>query len=842
MTSYAVSPQSIFTCPPCSVRLRKQGSEPHRRLTYCSISTPELRLQCFSEISSPSLEQEKEFYTFSAEVKNAKSPIVHLDFLPTNEGQAVSTRNKLLAIHKDGEIRCFSQDLQIEEWKTKIQSESGGVSVEFALVISLEEARQSLLKNREDILAMLGDFSDVKHVPIMLLVTRSSRIASKDGGTALSLRIIQVGAATGARIPPVELASFILPEIDGLKLEDLKYSWHGASVSLLQSTSTALSVHDLSRSVPQLRHHLKLGANKFASCLRLSSSTVALAREGSISIIDMQYHSLQGRCYLEPSPQDVLKAEKHKLGKNTRNDLRLASYFAHLDLVTVIQGRELTAVQLSSFKQLNRESRKRKRDSLLVNSLGRAFSFKDRDFPEPVSLSSLPKSLGTYLPSCQSLDGWTKQKNVLDSLLARGDFDRFERLMATELGVVEQVHDSKKIKSMNVADHSSKINSTNLSKVYYVLGKIFSVEKHQAFTKEKNTASKLIISWFPGRLCRWLISEGLFSPNNVETALKMYGSLSTDQSLKFGDYTQAVARWDKTLETLRLILRSPVPLEINEIAYCLSQLIKSTDLSGKHENENLVTNDDIRTIDRSDPEIKKTVVTAAASSLQPSDQESSFHTLLDSILSRINNHPRIKVSQALRAELSYLDLRSLADLLRVQLAKGQWLSSYIETNQHPTSEECPHDGQINTIAMLLNCAIDSLGTEGWVLGSSVTNDFPESAETVAYMQAEISAALEGIEEASCIKGMLGEILLFDQNSRRKNQNHLSLNQFVSQTRSAMTNIPNAGEILPLGLRVTRDVPTKKVGTGGEIQERTQRDIMRIKSQMVEKYSFDRIEI
>lgn len=839
MTSYAVSPQSNFTCPPCSVRLRQQGSEPSRRLTYCSITTPKLRLQCFSEISSPSLGQGREFHTFFTEVENAESPVVHLELLVADEESRAPIKNKLLAIHTNGEMRCFSRDLQVEEWKTKIDSESGGVIVEFATVISLEEAQQSLLKNREDILALLGDLADVKSISIMLLVTRPAQKGSKEDATALNFRIIQVGTSTGARIPIVELASFILPEMDDVRSDDSKYSWHGASGSLLQNNSTALLVHDLTGLVPRLRYYLKSKDDEFASCLRLSPSTIALTCEGSFSIMDMQYHSLQARCHLEPSPQRMLKAEKHESKKNTRNDCRLTSYFARLDLVTALRGRELIVIQLSSLKQTDSGSRKRKRDSLLVNSLGRAFSSNDGNFAEPASLPRLPRSLGTFLPTCRSSDDWTTKKELLDDLFAQRNFNGFEYVLATQLGVVETGTQSK---VPDGTHHSSEVDSASLFKVYYALAKIFSVEKHGKPAIQNSTTPHLIISWFPSKICRWLIGEGLFSPNQIEAALKIYGSLSADQSLSFGDYTRAVAGQDKTLETLGLILRSPVPLEPNEIAHCLSQLIKISKLSRRHNDVKLVTDNNVPVVDGSEQEMQKIVIVDAASSIQQLNQESSFHRLLDSILIRLNTYARSKVSQALKAELSSLEMRSLVDLLRVQLADGQWLSSCVEMDQNPASEECPQNGQINNIATLLNCAIDSLGTGGWILGASMMEDFAETSDTIAYLKAEISAALEGIEEATSLKGMLGEILLFDDKSRARNQNQFSAEQFLSQARSSMMNLPNAGEILPLGLQVTHAVPTKRLKAGGEIQMRTSRDIARLKSHMVGKYSFDRITI
>lgn len=789
-------------------------------------------MQCFSEISSPRLGQEREFQTFSAEVEDAESSIFHLELLAVDEGSREPNINKLLAVHTNGEIRCFSQDLRIEEWKTKIDSASGGIRVEFAAVIGLEEAQQTLLKNREDILAPLRNSANVQNVPIMLLVTRPSQMASEKAGTALNFRIIQVGTSTGVRVPLVELASVTLPEVDDLRSKDLKYSWHGLSGSLLQSTATALSVHDLTGLVPRLRHHLQSKDNQFASCLRLSPSTVALTCEGFISIMDMQYHSLQARFQLEPSSQHMLNSEKNKLRQNMKNDLRLMLYTAHLDLVTVLRGRELVAIQLSSLKQIDSGSRKRKRDSLLVNSLGRAFALENGDSPDSTSLSDLPKSLET-LPSCGSLHNWMEKKEVLDTLFAQKNISAFESLMAIELGIVK-IGDHKK--GSDGANCSSNAHSTNLCKVYYVLAKIFSMEKLQVATIEKNTAYKLSISWFSSKICHWLIAEGLFSPNQVEAAMKSCGSLPADQSLKFGDYTQAVAGWDKTLLLLERILRSPVPLETNEIAHCLSQLIKISSLSGKQNHLKLVTDGG------SEQELQNIVIKAATSSIQQSNQWSSFHNLLNSILIRLHAHARSKVSQALRAELSYLELRSLVDLLRIQLANGGWLSSSVETDQNPTSAKRPQNDQINNIAILLNCAIDSLGTGGWVLGASMIEEFAETADTIAYMKAEISAALEGVKEATSLKGMLGEILLFDDKTRRGNQDHISTDQFCSQARSAMTDVTSAREILPLGLRVIHDVPTKKVIGGGEIVMRSARDIAWLKSHLVGKYTFDRITI
>lgn len=49
-------------------------------------------------------------------------------------------------------------------------------------------------------------------------------------------------------------------------------------------------------------------------------------------------------------------------------------------------------------------------------------------------------------------------------------------------------------------------------------------------------------------------------------------------------------------------------------------------------------------------------------------------------------------------------------------------------------------------------------------------------------------------------------------------------------------------LLPLGLKTAPVISTTKVGAGGELIKRSARDIGRLKSKMVGRYSFDRIVI
>ena len=120
----------------------------------------------------------------------------------------------------------------------------------------------------------------------------------------------------------------------------------------------------------------------------------------------------------------------------------------------------------------------------------------------------------------------------------------------------------------------------------------------------------------------------------------------------------------------------------------------------------------------------------------------------------------------------------------------------------------------------------------------------DTFETIAYLKAEISAALEGIEEATYLRGMLGEMLLCSKSlkhsDRSASRQHTSL-KVSERTRSGI--IASAEEedrTLPLGLKFPQGTSEYKVGAGGELIKRSLRDIGRLKSRMLPKYSFERI--
>jgi hypothetical protein len=52
-TSYALSPQSKFTCPPCCIHIKQRRSVATQRYAYCSVLDSKPRIQLFRERWKP---------------------------------------------------------------------------------------------------------------------------------------------------------------------------------------------------------------------------------------------------------------------------------------------------------------------------------------------------------------------------------------------------------------------------------------------------------------------------------------------------------------------------------------------------------------------------------------------------------------------------------------------------------------------------------------------------------------------------------------------------------------------------------------------------------------------
>ena len=773
------------------------------------------------------------------------APVSHLDTFETGSGIG------LVALHKDGHVTSYSNNLKTEEWHSTINSNTSNLvpvpAIQAAAILSVQQARRTVLRSREDVLATLGPDEDAVDRSLLLIVTRPSTKNANNSAGGLELRIFHIRSSdsdksgfalgTGQRLQP--LATLAMPEPSDFISKEARITMHAASGTVYQDAEGALAVYDLTGTVPRLVHTVVL--DDVSSYLRVSPDLVATSRGASLSVIDLTHGSIQdeGVLTLDHEAQVTQKSKKLKDIPTTTQNVRLLSYFAPLGVVVAFDGRRLFAVQLFTTQKAG-GSRKRKREGLLVNSIGLGSSLMTKTSPNSGDSAREIKSLGTYLPSSDSND-WKAQKTALDRCVAHNDGKEFERLMAAVLGMKAFGEDKK-------MSNTGGRNHINRHAVTYALQAMFSVD--QAYPDADPVDEKrrrLSVRFFPLTIGAWLIEKGLLNLSLIEISLKQYGALQVTSKLETGALIQALAKLDSSLEALLSVLASHVPLSLQELVHVLAIVAQVLETEAT-ETQRLLTNgdgkDDSGNIDKLQLVNGQSPDSSSSPfSSRPADNLS--RRLLRSAVKRLYACPPSFVARALKKELLTPQLRLLVDSLRMEIARSGWLSPY-EDKLESLDPSVREDNQMCSIAHLLNCVIDSLGTGGWILGNSMSDDFAETADTIAYMKAEISAALEGVEEATYLKGMLGEMLICGKDS---------LNPAVKQSRSNEAQLPalpakpetvaldeEGHQLLPLGLKPAPVISTTKVGAGGELIKRSMRDIGRLKSRMVGKYSFDRIMI
>lgn len=836
-------------------------------MTYCSVKDPKPRIQCFTEKFESASQQRSQITSTTLNIHGSSSPVVHLEALSDQHDEKELWSAGVLVVHQNSEVRWLSQNLEREEWKALAAqgaSENGvelKTSVEHAVVLDLRQAQKSLLKSREDVLAMLGGSHEMaaeeEQLKLLVLITRNH---AQGADEALHLHMFTLGfgkptdnmlSATSAK-PLQEVMSFRLPEPDNLRpqIGRSMFAFYSASGVLHQYSDRAIAEYDLRGSSPRLSHYMQTGPDPITSCLRLPNSTAMTTSSTSISVLDMQYRSVQDDYPLHtPSDATSNLSESISPDKHAIAGVHLVSYFAPLNLAVAIQGRKLVAFHVDTPEVQTSGNKKRKRGGLLADSIGLGIKFTQPLHQQESATGNTPKALGLSLSSSRNLgDQWESVKATMDRHITQKNVDDFEKLMASQPIFSETVTEVSV--DLDPFAVPKKSTTTDRRVVLYLLSKMFTLDRDTlALPKGGQGAPlNLRINFFAPKLFQWLVRSGDFTAQQVEASLKHEGALSLKDRLPPGSFVQALADFDTSLETLSMVFKNPARVDVGDIVHALRLIIKILLPSSIPDETRMITNGDNRvqsvtdevTLPVSSTAVHNTDVVSSAAA-----DSSTAKALFELCLARLSAFHDSQVSKALRQHLVKDELISLVHLLRMELARSGWLSHYTDEEFAPVASKDQPEDQLSIIAKIFNCVIDAIGTGGWIAGNASASDLMETEDTIIYMKAEISAALEGIEEATYMKGLLDAILLFGKSVSTQPKPPKVLDASQTPHKVKPITIPLGSiqdNFLPLGLKAPQGVSQPKVGAGGEIQQRSKRDIGRLKSKMVGKYSFERIII
>ncbi|KAI9802724.1 MAG: hypothetical protein M1825_002746 [Sarcosagium campestre] len=409
----------------------------------------------------------------------------------------------------------------------------------------------------------------------------------------------------------------------------------------------------------------------------------------------------------------------------------------------------------------------------------------------------------------------------------------------------------------------------NRRQCLYAISKIFSYQTKSPLESsgaEVTDSRALRISFHAPNALKWLMDSGELSTDTIIDALWQYSpELTSRLTLSSEDLVGALVNADPEMNLLRHALLAPVVLSPEEIVHAARLIMQSLEypesvalrperlLTNGHADDDLEAYKDLPAMIKRDLEAAEQDISLVAAIFEQSP--AIRQNALSLALLRLHQSPPSAISRAMRRAMTRDEIISLIHLLRVELARNGWLSQHLNTMREADVDEQIPDGEVALIGNLLGCTIDAIGTGGWatgLLGSSSTNDDDdtinnnydaptETEELVAALQAEVCAALEGIEEAIYLEGFVGEMLLFGKSARNsKNALHKVA---TAQDGIIVRSDETESAMLPLGLRAAdEDVSQMKTRAGGEITKRSTRDLERLRRQRVGQYSLERIVI
>ncbi|KAI9823632.1 MAG: hypothetical protein M1832_002413 [Thelocarpon impressellum] len=356
---------------------------------------------------------------------------------------------------------------------------------------------------------------------------------------------------------------------------------------------------------------------------------------------------------------------------------------------------------------------------------------------------------------------------------------------------------------------------------------------------QDQSENKLAMQIYPPNVFRWVLDNGFFSRANIQRALRKPGLV--EQVLP-GQVVQAIVDFDPDMTILLTVLLAPVHLEAADLWEAVRLLIRSLgypDITDQDEallltnGDGALTNGDVAMALEKEEEAAEQEMQLAVSSLENGDVRARALTLA---LTKLHLIEPSLAAQSLRKTMTGAEMISLIHLLRVEMARDGWLSRYFNDDADLDDEGAGLNGGIMLISDLLNVTLDGIGAGGWV----TRGDPVDADELVVALQGEVSAALEGVEEATYLDGLLSEMLHYGKSVTRAGNSSVNKNAAPVPGSIIVQSEEMESRMLPLGLKAEQPVSLTRVGAGGEIKKRTLRDIGRLKSMRVGKYSIERI--
>lgn len=712
--------------------------------------------------------------------------------------------------------------------------------IEYALSGSTAEFNEGLFKNRPEVFSALPKSTD-SQVELVVLISKS---LSQNVENRHLIVLAAVSGSSSASADVQHLVPLDIMPITSIASQDNDespiYQVDVQSGLLLQLQQGAIGVYDLTGAVPKLKSSIE--AENAQTFVRLFKPFILASSLNSIGLYNYQYRSIHSKASLDWSeiPTD---------GETPRS-CQLISYLRSQDTVVALVDNILVTIQVEPPKNPG----KRRKEGLLIDSIGRGTGL---EVPSKKMRCEVPSEFTKLVPGTLTSDylvQFQAETEAADRLLANNELNKWEDVLRRKFNVPKKatgLPNGDNAKALEGSDaqelpewewlSGSSYPAVDRRWIIYAITQVFSVDIKEV---GESTRPELRLVLPESNVTTYLVVAGHLTLSNLRTAFRdELAPEASDNRAVAGDLIRSLADADLSLTLLLNYLQATKLGEV-ELLLAIRSLMLSMDLipEGKMDATKLLTSephadnsgkDDDIEMDLDDLERK-----IAVTEHYLGDDSSSRSRGLTLAFTKLWRLPAVSTVKALRTTVSTEDIMSLIYLLRVELLRGAWTSLYIDpTSFDSEGNEPPPDGVIALIADLLGRCLDAVGAGGWLFNDAISwADKAEASDFLTALRLEVTAALEGIEEAVFLNGILGETVRFGNAAQKGGAARASQKSILFQVENREC------KLLPLGLK-SKSLPTReKVVSGGEVMQRSVREMGHLISQKVEAYSLEKLSI
>ncbi|KAK0623812.1 hypothetical protein B0T14DRAFT_425566 [Immersiella caudata] len=837
VTSYLVSPQSFFTCAPYSLRWRQSSKNAATRYTYASIRDSLSKgggIKLFRDAQDDSGASTA---TAASHVHRCDQPIIFLAATsPKGATQSLETglpNHDVVAVAADGTVLALHGETLESKWQSgptlftqELSTSAGakGFQVDFVQSALAADIVDGLFGGINE---LFGVFQEKVHRegfnPDILVAITS---VQEGDVRRRHLHILALPEDKPSRQSNRQniISVFVAPI--PTQIQPTKFQLDVKSGTLQELSAGVLFTYSFKSGIPRLDNQLPVSG--MTSFLRLSKTSVMAATEASLSVYNPVFQSLQTST---PMVIDGTKAPE------TNAHCDLIVYLPSREVAVGLLGSSLVAIQIEAPAT---RSNKRRADGLLVDAIRRGMSregTREKGSHQGHAESAILVHQHPALFSEESQKEWHDKRAKADELLQNNDLQAFEELLAGVFKVQvdnqpsepngEEAASPTALPKWTWLGPEAEYPKVDRRWVVHAIQKVFAWDDANG----AEASSHLNCRMPDSNVLGYLVAAGHLSVSNMKSAFKEQAQQLDEIDRIIGEELPPVLVKADPMMELLLGYLSGTQLGATELTSAIKLLMRSLgmlDVSSRQKgaSDEEVDNDAIAMeLDRAEEELQ-------FAEYYLDTESGSREGALSIAFNKLALCPAAVTIQSLRQLFRPEEIICLIHVLRMELIKDGWTTRYLDQQSDGEDEsEAAPDGSIQLIAELMCRCVDSVGLGGWMAFDTMAKggDQQDSVDFFSQFQAEVSVALEGILEAVRLQGTLSETVNYAERciAGAKGSKLSKGSRYKTQ-------------MLPFGLKSDTRISLDRVRSGGEIVQRSRRQIGHFHSKKKKAYSVNRI--